>query len=140
MPLRRSGEPARDRPGMAARTTVPHGEASDESGVHLRPAPDGAVPALRLLESPGPPLPAEEAVDVAERALGRNDFAGAVAVLSEARPVLGLDAPDALRPRPARGVVVAPDAQGDLARARGRVDDAAERYRAAALALHDARF
>lgn len=48
--------------------------------VHLRPAPDGAVPALRLLESPGPPLPAEEAVDVAERALGRNDFAGAVAV------------------------------------------------------------
>lgn len=46
----------------------------------------------------------------------------------------------ASRPRPARGVVVAPDAQGDLARARGRVDDAAERYRAAALALHDARF
>jgi tetratricopeptide (TPR) repeat protein len=73
-----------------------------KSALHLRPAPDGAVPALRLLEGPGPPLPAEEAVDVAEDALGRNDFAGAVAVLSEARPVLGLDAPDALLVRALR--------------------------------------
>ncbi len=73
-----------------------------KSALHLRPAPDGAVPALRLLESTEPPLPAEEAVDVAEDALGRNDFAGAVAVLSEARPVLGLDAPDALLVRALR--------------------------------------
>jgi tetratricopeptide (TPR) repeat protein len=41
-------------------------------------------------------------VDVAEDALGRTDFAGAVAVLSEARPVLGLDAPDTLLVRALR--------------------------------------
>ena len=72
------------------------------SALHLRPAPDAAVPVLRLVEGQGTLLPAEEAVAVAEDALGRNDFAGAVAVLAEARPVLGLDAPDELRARALR--------------------------------------
>jgi tetratricopeptide (TPR) repeat protein len=57
---------------------------------------------LRLVESPGAVLPAEEAVGIAEDALERNDFAGAVAVLAEARPVLGLDAPDELLVRALR--------------------------------------
>jgi tetratricopeptide (TPR) repeat protein len=73
-----------------------------KSAPHLRPAPDAAAPALRLVESPSPLLPAEEAVGVAEDALERNDFAGAVAVLAEARPVLGLDAPDELLVRALR--------------------------------------
>ena len=73
-----------------------------KSALHLRPAPDAAAPALRLVESPGPLLPAEEAVGVAEDALERNDYAGAVAVLAEARPVLGLDAPDELLVRALR--------------------------------------
>jgi len=73
-----------------------------KSALHLRPAPGAAAPVLRLVESPGPVLPAEEAVGIAEDALERNDFAGAVAVLAEARPVLGLDAPDELLVRALR--------------------------------------
>lgn len=73
-----------------------------KSVVNLRPAPDGAAPSLRLVEGSEPPLPADQAVDVAEDALERNDFAGAVAVLAEARPVLGLDAPDTLLVRALR--------------------------------------
>ena len=73
-----------------------------KSALHLRPAFDAAVPALRLVEGRGLLLPAEEAVGVAEDALARTDFGGAVAVLSEARPLLGLDAPDELLARALR--------------------------------------
>ena len=48
-------------------------------------------------------------------------------------------APGAAAPESAGDPAAAWIAQGDLARARGFAEDAAERYRTAALALHDAR-